>query len=329
MKHFTLEHAPQDALAHERIAVIGYGNLGRAFALNLRDAGVPRLVVGNIDDDYRVAACADGMTVRSIADAVRGSDLAVLLLPDEVLPEVFPVEIGPHLRAGASVVFASGYNLAYGLTNPGKALDILMLAPRMGGETLRERFVQQKGFNAFISVEQDVTGKAWTRLLGLAHAVGALRNGCFELSARQEADLDLFIEQTLGAVIGFAVMNAFAVGVENGLPPEALALEMYMSGEMETVWRGFRTTGFRESATVHGPTAMYGGLMRTMQFFGTGLADRFQDIFKEIQAGQFAEMFQAEREAGYPTLRKAAQMNAYLDVIADAEAKLRRLRSEG
>ena len=243
-RFFSAADANPRALEGERVGVVGYGYLGSALALNLRDSGVEPLVVGNISDEYADQARSNGFAVLEIGEAVAASDIVLVLLPDEVIPEVFASDLGPNLRPGSAVIFASGYNLAYGLVQPPPGVDLLLLAPRMGGEHARQRFLNRQGFFAYVSVEQDASGRAWDRLLGIAGAVGVLYAGALELDARREADLDLFVEQTLGAAIGVAVMSAFTLGVEAGIPPEAMVMEMYMSGEMETVWQAFREKGF-------------------------------------------------------------------------------------
>jgi ketol-acid reductoisomerase len=314
------------------VCVLGYGNLGRAICLNLRDAGVAPLLVGNIADEYADQAKAEDFAVLPISEAVAASDIAFVLLPDEVIPEVFKAEIAPNLNDGAAVIFASGYTLAYGLITPPSKVDVLLLAPRMGGELARERYLEQTGFFAYVSVEQDVSGRAWQRLLGIAHAVGVLQAGAMELDARREADLDLFIEQTLGAAIGVAVMSAFTLGVEAGIPPEAMVLEMYMSGEMETVFRAFREMGFYRASDTHGPTAMYGGFVRTMELMQSDLASTFRKTLEEISSGQFAEQFQAEREAGYPSLSMARLMasgdSPLSQPMVEAEERVRAMTTQ-
>ena len=311
IRFFSTKDAAPHALDGERVAVIGYGHLGRPFALNLRDGsrGLASLVVGNIADAYAEQARADGFTVLSIAEAAAGADLVLVLLPDEVIPEVFAGDISPGLRRGTAVVFASGYNLAYGLIRVPPEIDALLLAPRMAGENARQRFLNHEGFFAYISVEQEASGRAWRRLLGLADAVGVLRAGALELDARHEADLDLFVEQTMGAVMGMAIMSAFAVGEEAGIPPEALVMEMYMSQEMEMVFRAFREQGFFQASSVHGPTALYGGFVRTLQFMTLDLGGQFRSVLHDISSGSFARQFQAEREAGYPVLQQAEAMS--------------------
>ncbi len=328
IRFFTAQDAIPGVLKVERVAVLGYGHLGRPFALNLRDSGVAPLVVGNIADEYSDQARADGLTVQPIGQAVAASDVVLILLPDEVIPEVFAADVAPNLAGGSAIAFASGYTLAYGLIQPPAGIDVLLLAPRMAGENARQRFLNGQGFFAYVSVEQEASGKAWRRLLGLAQAVGVLRAGALELNARREADLDLFIEQTMGAVLGASIMSAFTIGEQAGIPPEALVMEMYMSGEMEMVFRAFREEGFFRASSVHGPTALYGGFLRTMHFMMSDLGDRFRETLAEIQTGQFARQFQAEREAGYPTLTMAQAMSTDDMPIAQAEARLRALLGE-
>jgi ketol-acid reductoisomerase len=332
LRIFTEQDATPGALDGERVAVLGYGFLGRSFALNLRDSGVDPLVVGNVADRYADQARAEGFTVLPIAAAIANSDVVLVLLPDEVISDVWTADIAPALSPGSAIIFASGYNLAYGLVDPPAGIDVLLLAPRMAGENARQRYLDRQGFFAYVSVEQDASGRAWARLLGIAHAVGVLYAGALELDAHREADLDLFIEQTVGAVVGLAIMSAFNLGVQAGIPAEAMVMEMYMSEEMEMVFRSFREKGFFRASDAHGPTALYGGFVRTMQLMMSDLVVKFQETLAEIQSGEFARQFQAEREAGYPTLGQAQAMTAeespVTQPIVQAEARLRAMLGE-
>ncbi len=327
VRFFSSRDADPQALQGERVAVLGYGNLGRPFALNLRDSGVTQIVIGNIEDEYAQAARAEGFTVLPLDQATRTADLVLVLLSDEVIPDVFAPVIVPGLQSGAAVVFASGYTLAYDLIQPPDGIDMLMLAPRMAGENARQRFLDGRGFYAYISVEQDASGKAWRRLLGLANGVGVLRAGAVQLDARQEATLDLLIEQTLGSVLGVAIMSAFSLGVEAGIPAEAMVMELYLSEEMETVWRAFREQGFMLASNAHGPTALYGGFIQTMKYMSSNLPDTFRSTLADIQSGEFARRFQAEREAGYPMLSQAFAMTQGGDPITQAEERLKQMLS--
>jgi ketol-acid reductoisomerase len=322
---FTSKDAPKDALRGERVVVLGYGNLGRTFAMNLRDSIADPPVIGNIEDSYAKQARAEGFTVKPIAEAVANGDVILVLLPDEVIPEVFATDIGPHLVPKSAILFGSGYPLAYNQISVPQGIDVLMLAPRMAGETARQRFVEKRGFYAFVSVEQDASGKAWKRLLGVADGTGILRAGALELDARREAYLDLLVEQTMGAVLGMSMMAAFSLGVESGLPPESLVLEMYMSEEMEMVFRSFREHGFFNASSVHGPTALFGGYVRTMELMGSNLVEMFQHTYEEICNGEFERKFEEERKAGYPALKMAEAYQSEENPQGQAEVRLRAL----
>jgi len=307
--------------AGESVAVIGYGNLGRTAALNLRDSGL-KVRIGNRADTYAEAASADGFEVVPVAVAA-GDDILLVLLPDEVIPEVFASEIAPTLRAGSAIAFGSGYSLAYGLVQPPATVDVLLLAPRMSGGAMRSRFLAGAGFWACVGVEADRSGRARSRLLLLADALGALRAGAIEMTAADEATLDLFVEQTVGPLLGAAFMSAFEVGREAGIPAEALVMEMYMSGEMEAVLEGFRTRGFLRASEEHGPTALFGGITRTLELDREELATRFRKVLEDITTGGFARRFQQEARDGYPMLGIARELMKGSSPITEAEDRLR------
>ena len=313
---------PADALTGEAVAVLGYGNLGRTAALNLRDSGV-KILIGNREDEYAARARAEGFEVVPLA-AAAAADVVFVLLPDEVIPEVFPRDVAPALRPGSAIAFGSGYSVAFGLIHPPDTVDVLLVAPRMAGAAARERYLSGEGFWACVGVEADRSGRAQRRMLGLAEGLGALRTGAVQMRAADEAALDLFIEQTVGPLLGAAIMAAFEVGCEAGLPPEVLVLEMYMSGEMETVYRGFREVGFFRASGEHGPTAVFGGLLRTMELDREAIAERFRAVMAEIRNGSFARRFQDEANNGYPVLDVAREMIHGPSPITEAEERLRR-----
>jgi ketol-acid reductoisomerase len=323
MRVYGAIDAPAHGLGGEVVAVLGYGNLGRSAALNLRDSGA-KIVVGNRDDDYAIQARRDGFEVRPIA-AAAAEALVFLLLPDEVIPEVFEHEVAPVLRPGAAVAFASGYCLAFGLVHPPETVDVLLLAPRIAGGLARVRYEAGEGFWAFVGVEADRSGHAHGRLLGLAAGLGVLRTGAVEMTAAREAILDLFVEQTVGAVLGMSLMIAFEVGTEAGIPPEAIVMEMYMSGEMEAVLRSFRETGFLRACEEHGPTALFGGILRTLELDRDALVANFRNVLADITSGGFARRFQSEAQNGYPLLHTAREMVRGRSPMSDAEDRLRGL----
>jgi ketol-acid reductoisomerase len=310
------------ALAGHRVAVIGFGTLGRSLALNLRDSGVP-VIVGNVADAYHDRATAEGFVPVPIVTAAAEADDVLVLLPDAVIASCFDREIAPHLRPGTAVCFASGYALAFGLITAPPAVDVLVLAPRMPGKLVRHAYLDGTGFLSCLSVESDASGRAWSRLLGLAQAIGSLRRGAFELPASSEALLDLLIEQTVGVYLGLGIQFAFQIGVEAGLPAEAMVLELYMSGEMARTLDSFAAEGLAGSVRSHSLTALYGGFTRTSQIDSAALECMFRETLEDIRGGDFARRFQDEVAAGAPTLAVIREVLDSRSPMAEAEASVR------
>src|SRR6266511_3636511 len=206
--------ADPDGLSGQTIAVVGYGNLGRSMALNLRDSGLT-VTVGNVDDDYRATAQADGFEVSGVGEAVATADVVYVLIPDEVIPEVFRDEVAPRLRSGACVCFASGYVVAYGLVEPPDGVDVLLLAPRMPGEMART--LQAFADNGFF---KSVT---WH---GLSAAYGGfLRTTEIDMAAMQRHFGEILADIQSG---GFA--RRFQDEQANGYPTLA-AIQSITSGQ--------------------------------------------------------------------------------------------------
>ena len=208
-----------------------------------------------------------------------------------------------------------------------------------GGSTMPRpvRFaglVQSSFSNAFVTSEVTFVppgcsgvpdGLAVGLPLGLADGLGVLRAGGVQMSAKVEATLDLFIEQSVGAVLGMAIMMAFEVAREANIPAEALVLEMYMSGEMEAVFQAFRETGFFRASEDHGPTAVFGGITRSLEMDREAMAERFRHVLEDIKSGGFAQRFQDEARNGYPMLEFARAMMHGGSPMAEAEERIRHL----
>ena len=324
VRFYGEEDGDMGALAGKTVAVVGYGNHGRPQALNMRDSGLDNIIVGSIRDASWDRAEEDGFAVFAIPEACARADVVLLLLPDEVVPEVYQADIAPNLKSGSAVVLASGYVLAYGLLTPGKDLDVLLLAPRMLGEDARDLFLKGHGFPSFVSVEQDSTGQAWTVLLALAKAIGSLKAGVMVLSATQEAHLDLFMEQGFGPLLGAGIMASFQVAVDAGFPAEAVVLELYMSGEMSRTLDTMARLGFFRQVTQHGFAAAYGGMVRTMALDQEAIQENMRRALDEIRSGAFTEQLQAEVSAGYPSRAIIdAMMEDDSNPIARAEEQVR------
>ena len=315
-------------LAGRKIAIIGYGNQGRAQALNLRDSGVRDILVGTLQDDSWKQAEHDGFAVQPAAEAAQAADILFLLVPDEELPAVFPAEIAPHLQQHDALILASGYNLAFGELAIPSNVDVLLLAPRMIGRQVRDLYEQGKGFYSYLSVEQDASGRAWPTLLALAKGIGTLRLGALELSAKDEALLDLFQEQGFGSLLGATIMLMLEVGVQAGLPPEAMVMDLYLSGEMAETFQAMADLGFVDQSRLHSPTSQYGGMMRTIGMDREPIRRHLLQVIEEIRNGDFARQWSAERDANYENFERLRALGRDHNPFSPIEERLRAVLRE-
>jgi ketol-acid reductoisomerase len=270
------------------IAIIGYGNQGRAQALNLRDSG-QKVIIGNIEDKYVKIAMNDGFPVFSIKEATEKSDIIFLLIPDEVMNDTFEREIRPSIKSYSALVFASGYNIGFKFLKPPEDLDVLLIAPRMIGVGVREKYLRNEGFFSFIAVEQDASKKAKKILLALAKAIGTLKKGAVLISFRQETELDLFNEQAFGPAFGRVLLSSIYTLIEAGYPAEAVLIEMYMSGEMAYTYQKMAEIGLIKQVDFHSQTSQYGAMSRGIRFRNLPLKLKMNKILNEIQSGEFTK----------------------------------------
>jgi len=323
MKLLKDDSATLRPLEGRTVAVLGYGNQGRAQALNLRDSGV-RVIVGNRDDSYRGQAVADGFEPLSIRDAAAMGDVLLVLTTDESQPLIWDEQIAPGLRGGDTLVWASGYNVGYGLIVPPKDTDIVMVAPRMTGNMVRTLFEHGKGAMAQFAVHQDATGQARPRALAVCKGIGCTRGGVFESSFREEAELDLFAEQVVWPVLTAWIRECFELGVEAGFSPELMVMELYASGETAEIMRAMAQNGFFRQMTHHSTTSQYGTLSRGPELVTQALRAKAREMFlRDIRGGQFVREWSAEQARGSETLQALRQQalahpmsQVELDVIA-------------
>lgn len=301
MRIYRDEDADLGLLLGKQIAVIGYGNQGRSQALNLRDSGL-NVIIGNRSDSYAQKAREDGFSPITIPQAVEQGEVVMLLLPDEIIPIVFQREIETYLRDGSTLVFASGFNVALGFISLPKTVDVVLLAPRMIGAGVRDLYLSGGGFPSFVGIAQDTTGSAFSLALALAKGIGSTRAGVVEVTFAQEAELDLFTEQCFGPAFGQVLVTAVDLLVEQGYPPEAVLLELYMSGEFAYTLSKIAELGMVEQSRLHSLTSQYGSLSRGVRFLQPDLRQKMLQGLDEIRNGDFAQEWFAEHRAGYPTL---------------------------
>jgi ketol-acid reductoisomerase len=324
---FHDEDADLGALRGETIAVIGYGNQGRSQALNLRDSGLS-VLVGNIADTARERAAADGLEVLDVPAAAARADVAMLLVPDEVMPDVYGRDVAPHLHTGACVSFASGYNVTFGFITPAAGLDVVLVAPRMIGPGVRDRYREGRGFPSFVAVHRDATGRARARMLALAKGIGSTRAGCLELTMAQETHLDLFTEQGFGPAFGLALRQSIELLVEEGYPPEAVLLELYLSGELAYTAQRFVDTGLVAQMDFHSHTSQYGSMTRSARLMDLDLKPRLRQALDDIRSGRFAAEWQAEQRAGLPLFNQMKAMRDQIPLAAWERQARKAFRSD-
>lgn len=288
-------------LQQRTIGIIGYGNLGRSFALNLRDSGV-KVTIGNNPDKYSTLAENDGFVVQTIAQVAKDANVLLLLIPDEVLPQIYLQHIAPNLKTGDMLIFASGYNIAYGFIEPPAYADAGLIAPRSLGIHVRDGYLNGLGFPCYVSVGQDHSGRTWDYLLAMALAVGALRQGAIEVSFEQEVELDLFFQQAILPAIHHSLLTAVEVLGQEGYPPEVVMTELYLSGELGALLARAAVTGWTQAIKRMSLTAQYGLLSRTTRFQEMKTRRQMEAILDDIRQGDFAQEWSAEYRDGYPRL---------------------------
>ena len=319
------DDASVDLLDGQTIAIIGYGNQGRSQALNLRDSGVSDVIVGNREDGSWETARSDDFEVYSMGEAAQRADIVLLLIPDEVMPAVYESSIEPELDTGDAVSFASGYNITYDFIDPKDGLDVIMVAPRMIGQAVRDTYESGEGAPALVAVEQDATGNAQARALAVAKGIGATRSGAIESTFEQETIVDLLSEQAMGPILFNAMRAKYEVELAAGIPPEIILTELYLSREAEHTRRKMAEMGLVGQLSLHSQTSQYGQLSQSQEFSHDALKDFVEDRFEEIMDGTFAREWKCEQAAGYPSFKRLMETARQSDFIQDEQRTMERL----
>jgi ketol-acid reductoisomerase len=302
--------ADLSVLHGQQVAVVGYGNQGRSWALNLRDSGLAVEVFTRADAS-RDEAEAEGFTANEIQGASE-CDVICTLVPDDIIPGL-PITPKPD----ALWLLASGYVVAFDRIDPN--CDVGMVAPRMLGPEVRECYLEGAGFITALGVEKDNTGTALARTLAVARAVGGLRQGAIEMTPRQEAMLDLAVEQVLAPAMARVSTSFVEVMAEAGIPLEAIMTELMLSGEIERNYRLLRLNGYAGQMHYHSPTSQYGQMSRAGRYDGFDVARVMREVLSEIESGDFADEWDAERDAGYPNLERLRAEKLSPQVVAFEE----------
>jgi ketol-acid reductoisomerase len=296
----------------QRVAIIGYGNQGRAQALNLNDSGID-VVVGLRDSSpSRTRASNDGIATASLVEAAESADIVMLLAPDEVLAAIYR-QIEPHIRQGAALGFSHGLAIRFGFITPRPDLDVFMLAPKGPGTALRSLYLDGKGMVALFAVEQDASGRTEAIALAYGQALGCGRAGILRSSFAEECEADLFNEQ---AVVWGAVPEILIAGFDTlvaaGVSEEVAYMECV--GELTLIAELIEARGIAGMREAISNTAELGAVIGGPRIVDDGIRARMKSVLEEIRAGGFSDMLREEEAAGYPRLRAAREQARSLRV---------------
>jgi ketol-acid reductoisomerase len=290
-------------LEGKRVAIVGYGNQGRAQSLNLKDSGIDVVVGLRGGSGSTADAEAAGLQTALLEDAVASADVVMMLAPDEVHQALYR-EIEPQLRNGGALGFSHGLSVRFGFVTPRPDLDVFMVAPKGPGTALRSLYLESKGMIGLWAVAQDATGTAGLIALAYGRAIGCGRAGLIASSFAEEAEADLFNEQ---AVVWGAVPEILIAGfdtlVAGGISPEVAYLECV--GELHLIAELIEARGIAGMREAISNTAELGALLGGVRIVDGGVRARMKEVLAEVRAGRFAEQLSAEEASGYGRLERA------------------------
>lgn len=276
-------------LKKERVCVLGFGIQGKAQALNLRDSGHD-VVIGNINDRYKKGANKLGFKVLSISKAVKISKIILILIPDGVQDQIIKEQIFPNCIKGATLIFAHGYWLRFESKNIPENLNILMIAPRYPGKQIRDEFLNSSGVPAFVDIIQDYTKDASKILKMLTLSLGFKKGGLISISFKEEAEIDLYIEQFMAPLFFASVEQSFAYLIKKGYSKEAVCMELYFSGELGAVRTMMGKHGLYKTLKSNAsPTCQFGISSSRDRVWTHNLDKKMRSQLKRIKSGKFSK----------------------------------------
>ncbi|MCD2497042.1 MULTISPECIES: ketol-acid reductoisomerase [Microbacterium] len=283
----------------KKVAIVGYGSQGHAHAQNLRDSGVEVVIALKDGSKSTQKAQDEGFEVKNVADATAWADLIMILAPDQHQRGIYADSIQPNLSAGKTLAFAHGFNVRFGYIDAPQDVDVILIAPKAPGHTVRREFVAGRGIPDIIAVENDASGNAWATALSYAKAIGGTRAGVIKTTFTEETETDLFGEQAvLCGGMSHLVQAGFETLTEAGYQPQIAYFEVLHELKLivDLMWEG----GIAKQRWSISDTAEFGDYVSGPRVVDANVKAHMKDILTDIQTGAFAKRFIDDQDAGAP-----------------------------
>ncbi len=283
----------------KKVAIVGYGSQGHAHALNLRDSGVEVVIALKDGSKSTAKAQEDGFEVKTVADATEWADLVMILAPDQHQRSIFSESVKDKLTEGKTLAFAHGFNIRFGYIEAPEGVDVILVAPKAPGHTVRREFVAGRGIPDIIAVERDASGTAWETAKSYAKAIGGTRAGVIKTTFTEETETDLFGEQSvLCGGTSQLVQYGFETLVEAGYQPQIAYFEVLHELKLivDLMWEG----GIAKQRWSVSDTAEYGDYVSGPRVIDPSVKENMKAVLADIQSGAFAKRFIADQDAGAP-----------------------------
>ncbi len=306
---FYDEDADLSLIQGKKVAIVGYGSQGHAHAQNLRDSGVEVVIALKDGSKSTAKAQEDGFEVKNVADAAEWADLIMILAPDQHQRSIFTDSIKDKLTPGKTLAFAHGFNIRFGYIEAPEGVDVILVAPKAPGHTVRREYVAGRGIPDIIAVEKDASGEAWDVAKSYAKAIGGTRAGVIKTTFTEETETDLFGEQAvLCGGMSHLVQYGFETLVEAGYQPQIAYFEVLHELKLivDLMWEG----GIAKQRWSISDTAEYGDYVSGPRVIDPSVKENMKGVLADIQSGAFAKRFIADQDAGAPEFQALREKEA-------------------
>ncbi|HRJ68373.1 MAG TPA: ketol-acid reductoisomerase [Beijerinckiaceae bacterium] len=309
MRVYYDRDADLNLIKGKKVCIVGYGSQGRAHALNLKESGVKNIVIALKPTSATAEKVkADGLKVMSVAEAAKWADVMMMATPDELQADIYNTEIAPNIRDGAAIAFAHGLNVHFNLIEPKKSLDVIMIAPKGPGHTVRGEYQKGGGVPCLIAIHQDASGNAHDIALSYACGVGGGRSGVIETNFKEECETDLFGEQVVlcGGLVEL-IRAGYETLVEAGYAPEMAYFECLHEVKLivDLIYEG----GIANMNYSISNTAEFGEYVTGPRIITDETRAEMRRVLKDIQTGAFTSEWIRECRAGQPKFKATRRMN--------------------